>query len=43
VSVDRFIVDVRRGFGKPLILGLEVLVAADIIKTITVNPRPKRG
>ena len=30
--------DVRRGFGRPLILGLEVLVAADIIKTITVDP-----
>jgi len=35
---DRFFVDVRRGFGRPLILGLEVLVAADIIKTITVDP-----
>jgi uncharacterized membrane protein len=27
----------RRGFGRPLILGLEVLIAADIIKTITVD------
>jgi uncharacterized membrane protein len=27
----------RSGFGKPLILGLEILVAADIIKTITVE------
>jgi uncharacterized membrane protein len=35
---ERFFVDVRRGFGRPLILGLEVLVAADIIKTITVDP-----
>ncbi len=35
---DRFFDDVRRGFGRPLILGLEVLVAADIIKTITVDP-----
>lgn len=29
--------DARRGFGRPLILGLEVLVAADIIQTITVD------
>lgn len=29
---------VRREFGRPLILGLEILVAADIIKTITVEP-----
>ena len=35
---DNFFEDVRRGFGRPLILGLEVLVAADIIKTITVDP-----
>ena len=28
----------RRNFGRPLILGLEVLVAADIIETITVHP-----
>lgn len=27
----------RRNFGRPLILGLEVLVAADIIATITVD------
>lgn len=27
----------RRGFGRPLILGLEVLIAADIIKTITID------
>ena len=27
----------RRRFGRPLILGLEVLVAADIIETITVD------
>ena len=35
---EGFFVDVRRGFGRPLILGLEVLVAADIIKTIIVDP-----
>ncbi len=35
---DRFFADVRRGFGKPLILGLEILVAADIVQTITVDP-----
>ena len=29
---------VRREFGRPLILGLEILVAADIITTITVEP-----
>lgn len=29
---------VRTEFGRPLILGLEILVAADIIKTITVSP-----
>jgi len=27
----------RRSFGRPLLLGLEVLVAADIIKTVTVH------
>ena len=27
----------RRNFGRPLLLGLEVLVAADIIETITVD------
>ncbi len=27
----------RREFGRPLLLGLEVLVAADIIKTVTVH------
>ena len=36
-SLDSFFDDVRRAFGRPLILGLEVLVAADIIKTITVE------
>ena len=29
---------VRKEFGRPLILGLEILVAADIIKTIIVDP-----
>jgi uncharacterized membrane protein len=28
----------RRRFGRPLLLGLEVLVAADVIKTVTVDP-----
>ena len=28
----------RRRFGRPLLLGLEVLVAADIVKTVTVDP-----
>ncbi|MGI9642127.1 MAG: DUF1622 domain-containing protein [Acidimicrobiia bacterium] len=37
-DLDRFFSDVRRGFGRPLILGLEILVAADIIQTITVDP-----
>ena len=27
----------RTGFGRPLLLGLEVLVAADIIETVTVS------
>jgi uncharacterized membrane protein len=34
---ERFFIDVRRDFGRSLILGLEVLVAADVIKTITVD------
>lgn len=29
--------DARRRFGRPLLLGLEVLVAADIIATVTVD------
>jgi len=29
--------EVKRTFGRPLILGLEVLVAADIIETVTVD------
>jgi uncharacterized membrane protein len=29
-NASKFFADVRRDFGKPLILGLEVLVAADI-------------
>jgi uncharacterized membrane protein len=36
--LDRLFFDVRRSLGRPIILGLEVLVAADIIKTITVDP-----
>lgn len=37
-NVNQLFIDVRRGFGRPIILGLEVLVAADIIQTITVDP-----
>jgi uncharacterized membrane protein len=37
-NASKFFVDVRREFGRPLILGLEILVAADIIQTITVDP-----
>lgn len=37
-SADSFFIDVRRSFGRPIILGLEVLVAADIIQTITIDP-----
>jgi uncharacterized membrane protein len=29
--------EARRRFGRPLLLGLEVLVAADIIETVTVD------
>lgn len=29
--------DARRSFGRPLILGLEILVAADVIQTVTVD------
>ena len=36
-ELNQFFGDVRKDFGRPLILGLEVLVAADIIKTITVE------
>jgi uncharacterized membrane protein len=35
--LDRYFADVRQAFGRPLILGLEILVAADIIKTVTVE------
>ena len=37
-DLDKYFGDVRRSFGRPLILGLEILVAADIIETITVDP-----
>ena len=37
-DMDHFFLDVRRWLGRPIILGLEVLVAADIIKTVTVHP-----
>ncbi len=36
--INRYFEIVKRSFGRPLILGLEVLVAADIIKTVTVEP-----
>ena len=36
--ISSLFVDVRREFGKPLILGLGVLVAAGIVLTITVDP-----
>ena len=36
-DLNRYFAKVRREFGRPLILGLEILVAADIIKTITVD------
>ena len=36
-NMNKLFVDVRKDFGRPLILGLEILVAADIIKTITVE------
>lgn len=34
---DHYFTTVRRAFGRPLILGLEILVAADIVQTITVE------
>jgi uncharacterized membrane protein len=37
-DISSLFVDVRREFGKPLILGLGVLVAAGIVLTITVDP-----
>jgi uncharacterized membrane protein len=37
-DLDKYFAFVRRSFGRPLILGLEILVAADIIETITVDP-----
>lgn len=36
-DLDRYFVGAKQAFGRPLILGLEILVAADIIKTITVE------
>ena len=32
-----FFQEARRGFGRPFILGLEILIAADIIQTIIVD------
>lgn len=40
---DVFFTQVRRSFGRPLILGLEILVAADIIETITVDRSLESG
>lgn len=34
---ERFFKHARRNFGRPMLLGLEVLVAADIIETIAVD------
>lgn len=36
-DLDRYFSHAKQAFGRPLILGLEILVAADIIKTITVE------
>lgn len=36
-GLDHYFSAVRRAFGRPLILGLEILVAADIVQTITVE------
>jgi len=36
-GVESYYEVARRGFGRPLLLGLEVLVAADIIQTVTVD------
>jgi uncharacterized membrane protein len=36
-GLDHYFFEVKQSFGRPLILGLEILVAADIIKTITVE------
>jgi len=37
LDLDTIYDDARRRFGRPLILGLEVLVAADIIQSVTVD------
>ena len=37
-DISRYFTFPKREFGRPLILGLEILVAADIIQTITVEP-----
>ena len=37
VGSEAFFIHARRNFGRPLLLGLEILVAADIIETITVD------
>lgn len=36
-DLNRYFLDAKQAFGRPLILGLEILIAADIIKTITVE------
>lgn len=37
IGSQAFFVHARRNFGRPLVLGIEILVAADIIETITVD------
>ena len=37
-SVSRAFDDVRAGLGRAILLGLEILVVADIIRTIVVSP-----
>lgn len=36
-SAERVYSGIRRNFGRILLLGLEVLIAADIVKTVTVD------
>ena len=38
VPAERRYRDYRRGIGKAILLGLELLVAADIIRTVAVSP-----
>ena len=34
---NSYYIQARRNFGRPLILGLEILIAADIVETVTVD------